>query len=317
MFLSPRRIGGAVLTFVDSERRSRQRRATDLEDRVEWLRLMPFALMHLGCLGLLWVGWSPVAVWTCVWLYLLRMFGITAFYHRYLSHRTFAAPRWLVFLGSLLAATGAQRGPLWWAAHHRRHHRHADRQGDAHSPVVDNFWWSHVGWFTTRRNFRTDHAQVPDLAALPELRWLDRLDILAPLALLTGLGVAGQLLAIHAPELGTSAAQMMVWGFCISTTLLFHVVSSVNSLAHLIGRRPYPTRDHSANSFWLALLTLGEGWHNNHHWCPGAVRQGFRWWEVDLSFYALWTMERLRLVRLRPLPARVRSAPAREVDDVA
>ncbi|MGE3175803.1 MAG: acyl-CoA desaturase [Planctomycetota bacterium] len=291
---------------MDSQSRSRAPLAPGAEDRVEWARLWPFAALHLGCLLVLWVGVSPVAVWTCVGLYAARMFAITAFYHRYLSHRSFTAPRWVVFLGTLLAASSAQRGPLWWAAHHRRHHRHADAPGDAHSPLGRGFLWAHVGWFTTRRNFRTDLRLVPDLARLPELRWLDRFDLVAPLLLLATLIGVGEWLRIAAPGLGTDGLQLAVWGFCISTTALFHVTSMVNSVGHLHGSRPFATGDDSRNSAWLALLTFGEGWHNNHHWCPGAVRQGFRWWQLDLSFYLLWLLERLRLVRLRPLPARVR-----------
>jgi stearoyl-CoA desaturase (delta-9 desaturase) len=312
--LPPRRsLREHALRFVDSKRRSAAPISPEMEDRIEWPRLIPFALMHLGCLGVFVTGASTTAVVTCVVLYALRMFSITAFYHRYLSHRSFQAPRWLVFLGAMGATAAAQRGPLWWAAHHRKHHRYSDREGDAHSPHGEGgFWWSHIGWFTTRRNFRTDEAQVRDLAAFPELRWLDRFDILVPIGLLVALGVAGALLAEYAPSLGTSASQMMVWGFCISTTAVFHATSAVNSLSHLIGRRTFPTRDHSRNSLWIALLTFGEGWHNNHHWCPGSVRQGFRWWQVDLSFYVLWVLSLLRITKLGGLPERARRNPGSE-----
>lgn len=298
-----------TLAWFDSERLSRAPIAPELEDRIEWVRLVPFAIMHLACLLVLVVGWSPVALAVCAGLYAVRMFAITAVYHRYLSHRSYTAPRWLVFVGSWVAASSAQRGPLWWAAHHRRHHRHADTDRDSHSPLERGFLWAHLGWFATRRNFRTDVAQVKDLAQRPELRWLDRFDLVPPLSLLALLGVVGALLHAYRPDLGTDALQLMVWGFCVSTTVLFHVTSLVNSMGHLAGSRPYPTRDMSRNSLWLALLTFGEGWHNNHHHCPGAVRQGFRWWQIDLSFYLLWLLERVRLVRLRPLPIRARRAP--------
>ncbi len=301
-----RRWREACLAWLDAERRSRAAIDGADEDRIEWWRLLPFWIMHLCCLLVFWTGCSPVALWVAVGLYAVRMFAITAVYHRFLSHRSYAAPRWLVFVGAWLAAAGAQRGPLWWAAHHRRHHRHADTDDDSHSPVRHGFLWAHVGWFGTRRNFRTDLAQVPDLARRPELRWLDRFDVVPPLLLLLLLGLLGAWLQQTAPALGTDAMQMMVVGFCLSTTVLFHVTSFVNSLGHLAGDRPYATLDRSRNSLWLALLTFGEGWHNNHHHCPGAVRQGFRWWQIDVSFYLLWMLERLRLVRLRPMPARLR-----------
>ncbi|MFY9342556.1 MAG: acyl-CoA desaturase [Planctomycetota bacterium] len=282
-------------------------------ERISWRRIWPFLLLQ-ACCGLVFlVGWSPVAVIVCAALYLVRMFGITAFYHRYFSHRTFRAGRVVQFLGALLGASATQRGPLWWAAHHRKHHRFSDTPQDVHSPHAHGFWWSHIGWIAARRNYKTDLSQVPDLARFPELRLLDRFDLVVPLLLLGSMLGLGWLLEAVAPQLGTNALQMGVWGFCISTTLLFHVTASVNSLAHLLGKRVWPTKDKSKNSFVLALLTLGEGWHNNHHWCPGTVRQGFRWWEVDISYYTLRVMALLGLVsELNPMPARAR-CPVRRI----
>jgi stearoyl-CoA desaturase (delta-9 desaturase) len=286
-----------------------ERPATPAADRqVDWWRILPFVAMHLACLLVVVVGWSPVAVAVAVALYVLRMFGITAFYHRYFSHRSFEVGRVVQFLGAVLGASATQRGPLWWAAHHRRHHRHSDTEQDAHSPHAHGFWWAHVGWFTNKQNFATDLSQVPDLARYPELRWLDRYDVAVPLLLLLAMIGLGALLDWYAPELGTGPWQMAVWGYCISTTVLFHATSSINSLGHLLGRRVWPTKDHSRNSVWLALLTLGEGWHNNHHWCPGTVRQGFRWWEIDITFYILRLLAACGLIaRIRPLPARARA----------
>jgi stearoyl-CoA desaturase (Delta-9 desaturase) len=282
-------------------------------ERISWARIWPFLLLQASCGHVVFVGLSPVALIECAALYLVRMFGITAFYHRYFSHRTFRAGRVVQFAGALLGAAATQRGPLWWAAHHRQHHRYSDTPQDAHSPHAHGFWWSHIGWIASRRNFKTDMSQVPDLARFPELRWLDRFDLVVPLVLLLSLLGLGAALEAWAPQLGTSALQMGVWGFCISTTLLFHVTASVNSVAHLLGKRVWPTKDKSKNSFVLALLTLGEGWHNNHHWCPGTVRQGFRWWEVDISYYTLRVLALFGLVsELRPMPARARS-PARRI----
>mgnify|MGYP002072819206 CR=1 FL=1 len=275
---------------------------------MRWREIFPFLLLQGSCLLVFAVGWSPVAVAVAVALYVVRMFGITAFYHRCFSHRAFRVGRVVQFAGALLGASAAQRGPLWWAAHHRRHHRHSDTDADAHSPHAHGVLWSHVGWMAAPENQATDLDAVRDLARFPELRWLDRHYYVVPFALLGALLLLGWQLQTHAPGLGTDAWQMGVWGFSLSTAALFHVTAAVNSAGHLLGRRVWPTRDHSRNSLLLALLTLGEGWHNNHHWCPGAVRQGFRWWEVDVSYYLLRLLALVGLVHdLRPLPARARA----------
>jgi len=273
-------------------------------DRIDWLRATPFIAMHVACVAVLWVEVSPVALAVTAALYVVRMFAITAFYHRYFSHRTFRAPRAVQFLFALIGASCVQRGPLWWAAHHRTHHRHTDTAQDPHSPAVRGFWWSHVGWFLTPRNFRTDLSRVPDLAKYPELRWLDRFDVVVPVALALSLYALGSGLQAFAPHWGTSGGQMVVWGFFISTTFLFHATVTINSLAHRFGSRRFDTRDDSRNNLWLALLTFGEGWHNNHHFFPGSSRQGFRWWEVDLTWYGLKLMAVFGLVSgLKPIPA--------------
>mgnify|MGYP001546008614 CR=1 FL=1 len=274
------------------------------EDRIDWLRAAPFVAMHLACLGVIWVGASPVALAVAAALYALRMFALTGFYHRYFSHRTFQTSRAVQFVFATIGASCVQRGPLWWAAHHRHHHRVTDTPADPHSPGVHGFLWSHVGWFLTPRNFRTDLSRVPDLAKYPELRVLDRYDTLVPVLLAVAMYGLGALLQRVAPQLGTSGGQMLVWGFFVSTIVLFHATVTINSLAHRFGNRRFETKDDSRNNLWLALLTFGEGWHNNHHFFPGSSRQGFRWWEVDLTWYGLKLMAMLGLVRgLKPVPA--------------
>ena len=270
---------------------------------IDWLRVIPFAGMHLACLAVFWVGVSWFAVAVAAVLYGLRMFAITAFYHRYFSHRTFQTSRALQFVFAVLGASSVQRGPLWWAAHHRHHHRHADTPADPHSPGQQGFWRSHMGWFLTRGGFQTHWARIPDLASYRELRWLDRYDILVPVALAAALYALGAWLQDAAPQLHTSGGQLLVWGFFVSTVLLFHATVTINSLAHRYGRRRFATRDDSRNNLWLALLTFGEGWHNNHHYFPGSARQGFYWWEVDLTWYGLRVMSWLGLVSgLKPVP---------------
>jgi stearoyl-CoA desaturase (delta-9 desaturase) len=277
-------------------------------DRIDWLRVLPFIALHLACLGVAWTGVSPVALAVAGALYALRMFAITAFYHRYFSHRSFATSRTLQFVFAVVGAASVQRGPLWWAAHHRRHHRHADTDLDLHSPR-HGFWHSHVGWFLTRRAFATDRDAIPDLLRYPELRWLDRFDIAVPVLLAAALyGLGAWLQAAH-PALGTTGPQMLAWGFCVSTVVLFHVTVTINSLAHRWGSRRFATRDDSRNNWLLALLTFGEGWHNNHHHFPGAARQGLRWWEIDLTWYLLRAMAACGLVwDLRTMPAAMRHA---------
>jgi len=271
--------------------------------RIDWLRALPFIALHVAAVSVIWVGVSWVAVAVALLMYAVRMFAITAFYHRYFSHRTFQASRPVQFIFAFIGASSAQRGPLWWAAHHRNHHRHADQAADPHSPVVHGFWWSHMGWFLTREGFRTDWARIPDLARFSELRWLDRFDVLAPVLLALAMYALGALLDALWPSLGTSGAQMLVWGFVISTLVLFHATVTINSLAHRFGSRRFDTRDDSRNNLWLALLTFGEGWHNNHHFFPGTARQGFRWWEIDLTWYGLKLMAALGLVQgLKPIP---------------
>ncbi|MCB9856735.1 MAG: acyl-CoA desaturase [Phycisphaerales bacterium] len=270
---------------------------------IEWTRIVPLIIMHLAVIGVIWVGWSPVAVSVAVAMYFIRMFAITGIYHRYFSHRAFKTSRFMQFVFALLGASAVQRGPLWWAAHHRHHHRHSDEEEDVHSPHQHGFWWSHIGWITTRGAFPTDYKAIPDLVKFKELRFLDRADLLIPVLLAIGMFLFGVVLNAIWPALGTGGFQMLVWGFFISTVCLLHGTCTINSLAHLIGRRRYETTDDSRNSFLLALITMGEGWHNNHHMYPGVTRQGFYWWEIDVTYYILKSMSIVGLIwDLRPPP---------------
>lgn len=307
------RITLALRRWVDSGAASETEPSADPR-RVDWPRVLPFAAVHLGCLGVFWTGVSGTAITVAVGLYLVRMFAITAFYHRYFSHRAFRTSRAAQFAFALLGASAVQRGPLWWAAHHRNHHAQADRPEDPHSPAQHGFLWSHVGWFLARENFATRTELVRDLARYPELRWLDRFDVVAPLALALLLYGAGEWLAYATPGLGTDGWQLLVWGFCISTVVLWHATFTINSLAHRFGWRRYRTRDDSRNNAWLALITLGEGWHNNHHRYPVAARQGFYWWELDVSWYLLRMLAVLRIVHdLKPVPVAIRNSHLREL----
>ena len=274
--------------------------------RIDPLRAAPFVALHIACAFILVGGVSPVALWVCAALYLSRMFFITAFYHRYFSHRAFRASRAMTVAMSLLGCTAGQRGPLWWAAHHRVHHQNSDTPDDPHSPQHRGRWFSHTLWFLIPKSFAIQTDRVRDWMRCPELRIVERIDWVPFVALGAGCAALGGWLESVRPELGTSAGQMFVWGFAVSTVLLYHATYSINSLAHGWGNRRYDTPDDSRNNAFLATITLGEGWHNNHHRYPSAARQGFRWWELDLTWLGLRLLAALGLVSdLTPVPARV------------
>lgn len=264
-------------------------------DIVQWASL-PFLLVHLAGFLVLFtgVGWSAVAV--CLATFWIRMFAVTGGYHRYFSHRSYKTSRGFQLVLAVLGSTALQKGVLWWAAHHRRHHKYSDQEKDLHSPSQRGFWWAHVGWILSPVHEETDWKRIPDLARYPELVWLNRYHLVPPIALAVGLYLAGGL-------------PWLVWGFFVSTILLWHATFTINSLAHVFGRRRFATADTSRNNIWLALLTMGEGWHNNHHHYMNSVRQGFFWWEIDLTYYVLWALSRLGLTwDLAQPPARALAA---------
>ncbi len=253
-----------------------------------------FALIHLAPVIGFWLQVSTIDWIVCFSLYGLRMFFITAGYHRYFAHRAFKTSRVMQFVFALGGASAAQKGPLWWAAHHRHHHKYSDQPEDIHSPLR-GFWWSHMGWFLCDKYKPTEHHAIRDFARFPELRWLNRYHMFVPLALAVACTAYG----------GFSG---LVIGFCLSTVITYHCTYFINSLTHLFGRRRYVTTDTSRNSFILALLTCGEGWHNNHHHYQSTANQGFFWWEVDFSYYVLLVLSWLGLVwDLRKPPAHVLS----------
>lgn len=219
--------------------------------------------------GITW-EWALLALAS----YSVRMFAVSAGYHRYFSHRAYRTNRLFQFMLAWGAQMSAQGGVLWWAAHHRHHHKHADSMDDVHSPARHGFWWAHVGWMLSRRYERTDYDAIKDFSRFPELMWLNVNWWVPPLA---GLVLAWSLGGLPA----------VVWAGIVPTVLLWHATFSLNSLGHLFGKRRYLTADTSRNSFLLALLTCGEGWRNNHHSSQVTANQGWFWWEWDPTFYAL------------------------------
>jgi len=251
-----------------------------------------FLLVHLAPLGALWSGVRLFDILLCIGLYFGRMFFITAVYHRYFAHRSYKMGRVMQFLMAWGGASAMQKGPLWWAAHHRMHHKYSDTDRDVHSPLR-GMWWSHVGWILCKRYMHTEWDQIRDFAKYPELRWLNKYHLVPPFVLAAICFLVG----------GWSA---LFVGFFLSTVLLYHGTFTVNSLAHIFGRRRFVTDDTSRNSLLIALITNGEGWHNNHHYYQSAARQGFFWWEIDISYYGLKALSWLRLVTdLRQVPPRL------------
>ena len=203
-----------------------------VDESIDWPRCIPFVGLHLGCLAVFFVGWSMPAIITALILYAVRMFAITGFYHRYFSHRTFKTSRFVQLCFAVVGASAVQRGPLWWSSYHRYHHKYSDTKMDIHSPSQSGFWKSHMFWFMGKSNFSTKNELIADLIKFPELRILDRFDIVIPFLLAVGLFIFGDILYSYKPEWGADGPQLLVWGFLISTVLLFHGTCSTNSLAH-------------------------------------------------------------------------------------
>ena len=273
---------------------------------LDQLTAVQFLCMHAACLLAVWSGVSVVAVLICLALYVVRMFAITAGFHRLFAHRAYTTGRIFQFVLAFIGTAAYQKGPLWWSAHHRAHHLHTDTENDLHSPLKRGLWRSQVGWFLARDSRATDRTLIHNLTKYRDLCWLDRYYVLPPVLLAAATFLLGALLQHYAPGLHTSGWQLLVWGFFISTVLLYHGTFTVNSLAHLFGARRFATEDNSRNNLLVALITLGEGWHNNHHYYPASERQGFYWWEIDISHYTLRTLSWLGIVwDLRTPPNRI------------
>jgi stearoyl-CoA desaturase (Delta-9 desaturase) len=259
--------------------------------RISVLLAVPFVAVHLLSLGVFFVKFRWAYLFTCLALVAARMFFVTAGYHRYFSHRSYKTSRAFQLFIAFMAMTSSQKGVLWWAAHHRHHHRFSDQDDDLHSPTLFGFLWSHIGWVISDKYEETREHYIADFAKYPELRWLNKHHVVPTATLGVTLWLIG-------------GWPLFVWGFCLSTTLLWHDTFTINSLSHLFGARRYDTSDTSKNNWLLAILTLGEGWHNNHHHFMASARQGFFWWEIDITYYLLTMLSWVGLVwDLRKVPA--------------
>jgi stearoyl-CoA desaturase (delta-9 desaturase) len=271
---------------------------------INLLKGLPFIGLHLACIAVIFlpdfgIAWTTLGL--CAFTYFIRIFGITGVYHRYFAHRSYRTSRPVQFLLACLGASALQKGPLWWASHHRNHHRYSDTPDDPHSPREKSFWWAHVGWILSDEYLDTPIEKIRDYECYPELRWLERFHVLPGVLLAVGCYVFGAFVGGWDGSLATFFTQPagwvhLVWGFVVSTVLCYHATFSINSLSHLIGTRRYATSDDSRNNLFLALITLGEGWHNNHHHFQSSANQGFFWWEIDISYYLIRTMGLLGLV---------------------
>jgi len=272
------------------------RHAIEDEDNRLLMASSPLVFMHLACIGIFFTGFSWVAVAALLVTYVLRVFALTAGFHRYFSHRAFKTSRVFQFVLAWVGTSSAQLGPMWWAANHRHHHQHSDKEEDIHSPVIKNAFWAHIGWILCRSYSEIQFDRVKDLKKYPELRFIDRFHVLPVLSLIGLLYLTGWGLNAVFPALGTSGLQLVMWGFFLSTVLVYHVTFCVNSVTHIVGTKRFETDDESRNSWWVALLTFGEGWHNNHHRWPLSARQGMYWWEFDLTYYLLKALEKVGLI---------------------
>jgi stearoyl-CoA desaturase (delta-9 desaturase) len=278
----------------------------DLSNKVEWFRCLPFIVIHVLAVSAFFYPVTLYCVLLAVASYSLRMFTITAFYHRYFSHRSFKTGRVVQFIGAFIACSSGQRGPLWWAAHHRRHHRHSDTDQDIHSPHAKGVFWSHTLWFMTDYAVPTLLKEIPDWLKFPELRFINRFDWIPVLVLGYGCFLLGSWDWFYSVT-GLNGLSTFIWGFLVPTVFLYHATFAVNSISHLFGKKRFDTGDESRNNSLVAFLTFGEGWHNNHHFFPGSARQGFFPGEIDITYYVLKLMSFLGLVHdLRPVPSWVK-----------
>ena len=266
------------------------------EDNRLLMASSPIVLMLVLAHGAFFTGFSWATLIALIITYFFRVFALTAGFHRYFSHRSFKTSRLFQFVLAWVGTSSAQLGPMWWAANHRHHHQHSDKPEDIHSPVIKDAFWAHIGWVLCRSYHDIQYDRVKDLVKYPELRFIDRFHVLPVLTLIMSLYGLGALLNAYFPGLGTNGLQMVMWGFFVSTILVYHVTFMVNSVTHIVGKKRFVTNDESRNSWWVALLTFGEGWHNNHHRWPLSARQGMYWWEFDLTYLILRFLGRLGLI---------------------
>jgi stearoyl-CoA desaturase (delta-9 desaturase) len=281
---------------VAARHQLRMGRSATVGEGFNWLTLITIGLFHVGALAaLFFFSWQRLVVLLVLYVLAINV-GVGMCYHRLLTHRGYQVPRWIEYIMTICATLSLEGGPIFWVATHRVHHQLSDQHGDPHTPR-EGAWWAHTGWLLFGE---TLHAQTEALSRyVPDLRrdrfhvWLSKYHWL-PITL------SGVLLFAGGWYFGggwVSAVGMVLWGGLLRVTLGLHSTWLVNSATHLWGSRRFKTRDDSRNSWWVALLTGGEGWHNNHHAHPVSARHGLRWYEVDPNYYGIWILSKLGLAK--------------------
>jgi len=272
--------------------------------------VVPLVAIHAACVLIFFVGYSGAALAAFAGTLLAQLIGVSIGYHRLLAHRSFATSRPVQFIFALLGTLAGQNGPLWWVGHHLHHHKHADRHGDVHSPRTGVFW-SHMGWLFSSRMHPVREDLVSPWARLPEMRLLQRYSYVPIFGHALVMYLIGELWRMHDPSVGVTGSQLLIWGSVLSTVCQYHLVFCIGSVCHLYGTRSFRTADDSRNNFIIGLLAFGEGWHNNHHYCPYSARLGFRWWEIDFGYMILRLLAWFGIVWDVKLPLHLRKAPVR------
>jgi stearoyl-CoA desaturase (delta-9 desaturase) len=261
-----------------------------------FFQIAVFWSVQVSALLVFFVPFHPALVGLWATSHFVRAVGLTLLFHRYLAHRAFKLNRVARFVWAFIGTAAMQKGPLWWAGHHVNHHKFADRDGDPHSPMVSGFYYAHIGWFLN--DTRHDRVEVTnpvmrDFSPVPELALLERCFWAPPAILAAVMYLLGGM-------------PWFVWGFCLPTMTLAHSTFAINTVNHMFGSRRFETVDESRNNPVTAFFAVGEGWHNNHHRFQRAARNGFYWWEFDITWYTIKAMEAVGLAwDLQAVPARI------------
>ena len=269
------------------------------DGRINWITTTFMVLFHIGAIAaLFFFSWKNLAAAVVTYFFAINV-GIGMTYHRLLTHRGYRVPKGLEYFLTACGCLALEGGPIFWVATHRVHHQNSDQEGDPHTPH-DGTWWAHAGWILSGRAMHSETALLgryaPDLTRDKGQVWLSKFHWV-PLTV-TGILQMALGAALAPPEHRVvGALGMVLWGIFFRTVLGLHSTWLVNSATHLWGSRRFETRDDSRNSWWVALLTGGEGWHNNHHAHPVSARHGLVWYEFDINYYGIWVMEKLGLAK--------------------
>ena len=263
------------------------RAAKAKDDGINWVTASVMVIFHvLAVVALFFFTWTGFFVAIFLW-WLSTSVGIGMGYHRLLTHRGYKIPRWLEYCLTVCATLALEGGPIFWVATHRIHHQFSDQDGDPHSPV-EGTWWAHMGWILVGKSMHHDTSTlaryVPDLAKDKFYVWITKYHYVP-------------LIAVGVILLAAGGWPVVLWGIFLRTVVGLQTTWLVNSATHSWGTRRYKTRDLSTNSLWVALLTWGEGWHNNHHAHPTSARHGLKWYEIDFNWYGIWMLNKLGLAR--------------------